>query len=152
MDYHFLSRAEFDRKIAAGEFLEHAEVHNHLYGTLLEPVLHSLRAGRDLLLDIDILGAEKIRSCGIPEILDALADIFLLPPGMEELRRRLEARGTETEQEIETRLENASRELESWSEYRYLIPGKSIEENLETFLSIVRAERSLARRFQTVSQ
>lgn len=147
IDYHFLDPAEFDRRALAGEFLEHALVHSHRYGTLKLPLLEHLRAGRDVLLDIDIAGASSIRSCGDPVILRALADVFLMPPGIGELRHRLERRGTESAEEIEKRLRTAEEEMKSWTHYRYLIPSRSVEQTLGDFRSILAAERCLARRF-----
>jgi guanylate kinase len=150
-DYFFLSRAEFDRKVEAREFLEYAQVHDHFYGTPRSSVMENLASGRDILMDIDTHGAESIRQCDDPSILSALVDVFLLPPGLDELRRRLEKRGTESAAEIETRLGNAAREMSHWPRYRYTIVSRSIEENLSSFRSIVEAERSRSRRFQQTS-
>jgi guanylate kinase len=146
-DYFFVSREEFDRMVAAGEFLEHALVHGNFYGTPRSSVLANLQAGRDVLMDIDTHGADSIRQCDDPTILEALVDVFLLPPGLDELRRRLEKRGTESVQEINTRLANAAREMIHWPRYRYTIISRSIEENLATFRSIVEAERARSRRY-----
>jgi guanylate kinase len=145
-DYHFLSREEFERLLAAGEFLEHAEVHGNRYGTLKGPVLENLARGVDVLLDIDTRGAASIRTCGDPLILRALADIFIMPPDLEELRRRLLRRGTETEDQVEVRLRNAALEMECWRDYRYVIIGGSMEENIVNFRAIMRAERQLTGR------
>lgn len=146
-DYHFLEQREFAGRIARGEFLEHAEVHGNHYGTLKEPVLKNLLGGRDVLIDIDIEGARQIRLCSDPVIRGALVDIFLMPPGIEELRRRLERRGTETPGAIATRISNAEREMAEWPAYRYMIISESIEQNLRTFRSIMSAERCRTRRF-----
>lgn len=146
-DYFFLSEADFDQRVRAGEFLEHAQVHHHRYGTLKKTVLDNLQAGQDVLIDIDTEGAHSIRQCPDRFIQSALADIFLLPPSLQELRRRLEKRGTETELEIETRIRNAKEEMKSWREYRYTIVSRSIEENLQSFRAILMAERCLTRRF-----
>src|SRR5439155_384990 len=81
-------------------FREHARVHGDYYGTLREPVLNNLNNGTDVLLDIDIQGAATIRNCGDPIIREALTDVFIMPPNLEELRRRLHKRGTETEEQI----------------------------------------------------
>jgi guanylate kinase len=149
-DYHFLSRGEFDRLLAAGEFLEHAEVHGNRYGTLKGPVLENLRNGIDVLLDIDTHGAANIRACGDPLILSALADVFIMPPDLEELRRRLLRRGTETDEQVEIRMSNAAREMECWRDYRYTIISGSMEENIEKFRAVMRAERYLTHRMSTV--
>ena len=144
-DYHFLTREEFERRIAAGAFIEHAVVHEHFYGTLREGVLKNLEAGIDVLIDIDIQGARQIRDDG-KAIRDSLADIFIMPPSLEELRRRLVKRGTEREEQIELRLRNAATEMEAWRDYRYTIVSGSVEEDLQKFRAIMRAERYLSRR------
>ena len=146
VDYHFLERDDFERRSVAGDFLESAEVHGHRYGTLREPVLAQLGRGEDMLIDIDIQGAETMRNDPDGVIRGAIADIFLLPPSLEELRRRLVGRGTETEAEIELRLSNAANELEAWRGYRYTLVSGSREEDLAKFRAIMKAERSLTRR------
>lgn len=149
-DYHFLTPEDFAARLAKGEFLEHAEVHGNHYGTLKGPVLENLRNGIDVLLDIDTRGAANIRACGDPVILKALADVFLLPPDLEELRRRLLRRGTETAEQVEIRMRNAARELECWRDYRYTIINGSMEENIEKFRAVMRAERYLTHRMRVV--
>ena len=145
-DYQFLSYADFLVKLEAGDFLERAKVHGDYYGTLREPVLSNLKNGVDVLIDIDTQGAAIIRNCDDPIIRKALADIFIMPPDLEELRRRLEKRGTETIQQIETRLVTAKREMESWRDYRYTVLSGSIEEDLEKVRHIIYAETFLSRR------
>lgn len=145
-DYVFLSRADFEARIAAGGFLEFAEVHGNFYGTPKEPVLENLAAGVDVLIDIDTAGAASIRNCGDPSIAAALADIFIMPPGLDELARRLRRRGTETEDQIATRLRNAAAEMSHWREYRYTLISGSMEEDIEKFRAVMRAERYLSRR------
>jgi len=145
-DYRFLSDEEFQTRAKAGEFLEHATVHGHHYGTLLTPIAESLNHGRDVLIDIDTQGAANIRNSRQEFIRQALADIFLMPPDVEELRRRLTKRGTETAEQIETRLSNAIREMESWPHYRYTIISRTTDDDLEKFRHIMQAERYLSRR------
>jgi guanylate kinase len=130
----------------AGEFLEHAQVHGHHYGTLLRPIVEHLKSGRDVLIDIDTQGAAAIRNSKDRFVRDALADIFIMPPDVEELRRRLTKRGTETTEQIETRLTAAIREMESWPQYRYTIISRTTEEDLQKFRHILNAERYLSRR------
>lgn len=149
-DYHFLSEEEFTRRLSAGEFLEHAQVHGNRYGTLKAPVLENLHNGIDVLLDIDTRGADNIRTCGDPMILNALADVFIIPPDLEELRRRLLRRGTETEEQVEIRLHNAALEMECWRDYRYTIISGSMEENIEKFRAVMRAERYRTQRMTAV--
>ena len=145
-DYRFLSDAEFNARAKAGEFLEHAQVHGHHYGTLLKPIVEDLMNGRDVLIDIDTQGAANIRSSKDEFIRDALADVFIMPPDVDELRRRLTKRGTETTEQIEARLTTAIREMESWPQYRYTIISRTTEEDLQKFRHIMNAERYLSRR------
>ena len=145
-DYRFLAEADFLDRVNAGEFLEHAKVHDHYYGTLLDPVLTTLQDGHDVLIDIDTQGAASIRNCADPFIRDALADVFIMPPDLDELRRRLMKRGTETPEQIESRLVTASCEMQLWRNYRYTIISRTVEEDLQKFRYIVGAERYLSRR------
>ena len=146
-DYHFLSVEAFRRHVAAGELLECAEVHGNYYGTLRENVVVHLREGIDVLIDIDTQGADSIRSRDDSFIRDALADVFIMPPNLAELRRRLVKRGTETPAQIERRLANAAGEMARWRDYRYTIISGSVEEDLAKFRAIMKAERYLSRRF-----
>jgi guanylate kinase len=145
-DYQFLSDKDFRVRIEAGDFLEHARVHGDYYGTLRKPVLTNLKSGVDVLIDIDTQGATAIRNCDDPVIREALSDIFIMPPNHEELRRRLLKRGTETEQQIESRLSTAAREMALWRSYRYTIISGSVEEDLQRFRRIMSAESYLSRR------
>ena len=145
-DYHFLTQAQFQERLEAGEFLEYARVHGHYYGTLRAGVIQQLDDGVDVLIDIDVQGAAAIRSDPTPEIRGSLADIFIMPPSLEELRHRLNRRGTETPDQIEVRLRNAATEMEAWRDYRYTLISGSVEEDLQKFRAIMRAERYLSRR------
>ena len=146
-DYHFLSLEQFRTHIEAGDFLEHANVHGNFYGTLRHNVLGHLLQGVDVLIDIDTQGAAAIRADANLDIQHALADVFIMPPSREELRRRLTKRGTETPEQIERRLADAAREVTRWRDYRYTIVSGSVEEDLAKFRAIMRAERYLSRRF-----
>ena len=126
--------------------LETADVYGHLYGTPKGPVLEHLAAGRDVLLDIDVQGARQVRSNQDAKIKEALADIFIMPPDLEELKRRLEGRGTENAQQIAKRIKAADAEMADWKSYRYTILSSSMEEDLIKFRAIIRAERYLSRR------
>ena len=126
--------------------MEHAQVHGDHYGTLRQPIVTNLETGRDVLIDIDTQGAAVIRNCGDPLIRDALADVFIMPPNLEELRKRLLKRGTETAQQIDSRLDTAAREMEHWRDYRYTIISGSVEEDLQRFRQIMEAESYLSRR------
>jgi guanylate kinase len=145
-DYRFLSDADFRERVGKGDFLEHAEVHGDHYGTLREPIVTNLKEGKDVLIDIDTQGAAAIRNCGDPLVRDALADVFIMPPDLEELRKRLLKRGTETAEQIDSRLATAVREMEHWREYRYTIISGSVEEDLQRFRQIMEAESYLSRR------
>ena len=140
-DYHFVAREEFDRRLAAGGFLEHATVHGASYGTPLEPVRASLEAGLDMLVDVDIQGARQIRSHPDPAVRAATVDVFLMPPGLDALRVRLEGRGTESDVQIALRLQNAEREMAAWREYCYTIVSGTPEEDQARFRAIMQAER-----------
>jgi guanylate kinase len=144
--YQFLSDADFRARLEAGAFLEHAQVHGDYYGTLRKPVLTSLKNGVDVLIDIDTQGAATIRNYDDPIIRQALTDVFIMPPDLDELRRRLRNRGTETEEQIKRRLETAAREMQLWRDYRYTIISGSVEEDLEKFRQIMAAESYLSRR------
>ena len=146
VDYFFLTPADFEKKMKTGEMLEYADVYGHYYGTPKGPVLEHLAAGRDVLLDIDVQGARQIRGSRDSKIQEALADIFIMPPDLEELRRRLQGRGTENAQQIAKRIQAADAEMADWKSYRYTILSSSMEEDLIKFRAIIRAERYLSRR------
>jgi guanylate kinase len=145
-DYHFLSESDFLARVKAGDFLEYAKVHGHYYGTLRQPIIDNLKKGIDVLIDIDTQGAAAIRNSNDELIRQSLADVFIMPPDLEELRRRLTKRGTETGKQIELRLATAAREMELWRDYRYTIISQSVEEDLQKFRHIMGAERYLSRR------
>ena len=145
-DYQFLTESDFLARVKAGEFLEYAKVHGDSYGTLRQPLLTNLKNGVDVLIDIDTQGAAAIRNCGDEFIRQALTDVFIMPPDLDELRRRLTKRGTETAKQIELRLITAAREMELWRDYRYTIISQSVEEDLLKFRHIMGAERYLSRR------
>jgi guanylate kinase len=145
-DYHFISQEEFSKRVEAGEFLEYATVHGRYYGTLRKPIVANLQEGVDVLIDVDTQGAAAIRTFDDPTIQQALCDVFIMPPDLDELRRRLTKRGTETPEQIETRIVTAAREMELWRDYRYTIISKSMEEDLLKFRNIMGAERYLSRR------
>jgi len=144
--YQFVSDADFRRRLEAGDFLEYAKVHGDYYGTLRNPVLTNLNHGVDVLIDIDTQGAATIRNCDDPTIRQALTDVFIMPPDLDELRRRLRKRGTETEEQINRRLDTAIQEMELWRDYRYTLISGSVEEDLERFRHIMAAESYLSRR------
>jgi len=145
-DYQFVTEKEFLRRVEAREFLEHAQVHGHYYGTLKAPLIANLKKGVDVLIDIDTQGAAAIRNFDDLFIRQSLTDVFIMPPDLDELRRRLTKRGSETAEQIELRLVNAACEMELWRDYRYTIISQSMEEDLQKFRHIMGAERYLSRR------
>jgi guanylate kinase len=145
-DYHFLTRSEFETEIQDGNLLEWAEVHGNYYGTRRSEVAGRLGMGIDVLVDVDVQGARSIRACADPCIVNSLTDVFLAPPSMEDLERRLRKRGTETEEQVSIRLRNASLEMGCWSEYEYIIVSASPEADQSNFRAIMVAERMKVRR------
>jgi guanylate kinase len=139
-EYYFLDRNEFEHRIHAGDFLEYAEVHGNLYGTLREEVLQPMRDGRDVLLDIDTAGAAQVRNCRDDVLEYGLTDIFIMPPSLEELARRLRGRGTDAEDQIRRRLETARQEMLHWEEFRFLIVSGDREADYEKFRAIYLAQ------------
>jgi guanylate kinase len=140
-DYHFLSVSEFEQRIAAGEFLEHAHVHGNHYGTLRETILDSIRASRDVLMDVDVQGAARIRADADEQIRAALVDVFLMPPSMDELHRRLLKRATESAEQLALRIHNAKTEMAEWRNYRYTMISGTPMHDFENFRAIMQAER-----------
>ena len=147
-DYHFLARDEFQRRIEAGEMLEYAQVHGNYYGTLKATVKVALEQGTDVLLDIDVQGAMTIRKTDDATLRDSLVDVFIMPPTIEELEKRLRKRGTENEEQVQQRLTTGREESKLWRLYKYTILSGSMEEDLTKFRAIMRAERYLSRRLE----
>ena len=148
VDYHFLTKEDFMRKIERGEMLEHALVHGNYYGTLKSTVKEALAQGTDVLLDIDVQGALQIRKTDDTMVRDSLVDVFYMPPTIEELEKRLRKRGTETEEQVLSRLATGREEMKLWRLYKYTILSGSMEEDLTKFRAIMRAERYLSRRLE----
>lgn len=140
-DYHFLSREEFTAKREAGEFLESAEVHENLYGTLKSEVTVRLGQGQDVVMDLDVQGAAQVRACGDPSIRLAAVDLFVMPTSDDELLARLSGRGTDSEEVIALRMKNALEEMSHWPEYTYRLLSGSREEDFARFQALIVAER-----------
>ncbi len=136
ISYHFLSREEFDRKVDADEFLEHAEYCGNCYGTLKSEVDPYLEQGIDVILEIEVQGAMKIRNLRP----DALF-VFIAPPSVRELRRRLKKRGTESDDVIEERVSKASGEIQLAGNYDYIIVNDALEDAIDDFFAVIRAEK-----------
>ena len=143
VDYYFLDPATFERRLAAGEFLEHAEVHGHRYGTLRSEVAHRLQAGQDVLLNVDVQGAAAVRAQAgrDPELEAALVTVFLTPESVDILEQRLRRRNTDAEEVIARRLRGAQVELARWKEFQYLLVSTTIPEDLRRMQVILEAER-----------
>jgi len=145
VDYHFVSRARFEAMRDQGGFLEWAEVHGNLYGTSRPAVLAQLATGLDVILDIDVQGAAILReSAAIPA-----ASLFISPPSLSELERRLRGRETDSEETILLRLKNARQEMQAAVNYEYLIINDHLEQAVDTLRAIVIAERSRGHRLPT---
>jgi guanylate kinase len=140
-DYCFVTTGEFLRRAGAGEFLERADVFGHHYGTLRAPVAQRLAAGLDLILEIDWQGAAQVRRL-MPECIG----VFILPPSLAELERRMRARGLDPDAVIERRMAAAREELSHAAEFKYAIINKDFEDACQSLLAIVRAERLLLAR------
>lgn len=143
-DYRFLSPDEFERRMAAGEFLEHAMVHGHHYGTLRKPVEEALAAGRTVLLVIDVQGAAQVRAAARAAggvLRRSYVDIFVAPPSIASLRERLVRRNEDTPEVIERRLQNAMHEMERKGEYRHLVINDVLETAFQELKAIVLQER-----------
>jgi guanylate kinase len=136
-DYSFLDPDEFLSRRAAGEFAESAEVHGFLYGTPRAPIDRALAEGRDMLLDVDVQGARQMKA---RYGTDAVS-VFVLPPSVAELERRLRARGTDTAEGILKRLERAKAEMLEYRRYDYALINRRLAESVQLFASIVAAER-----------
>lgn len=135
-DYHFLSRAAFAAKVAAGAFLEHAEYSGHLYGTSRDALERELEAGRDVLLEIETEGAAQVRRSGVGAYL-----LFLLPPSLDALAARLRGRGTDGDAEVERRLQIAEAEFRAARDFDALVVNHNVEDTVAAVLEIVAALR-----------
>jgi len=141
MHYHFLSDEEFSERVENNEFLEHAEVHNWRYGTLANSVVDILNDGKDVIMDIDVQGADQVRDSEDPVISDALVDIFLTTSDTAELEKRLRGRGSEDEDTFQLRMRTAVDEIQRWKDYTYCIVSGDHEEDFRALSSILATER-----------
>jgi len=135
-EYHFVDRPTFETMLERGEFLESAEVHGHHYGTSQKVIDEARARGRDLVLEIDWQGAEQVRRL-YPESIG----IFILPPSMAELARRLRARAQDAEDVIRRRLRNAAEEMSHAAEFKYAIINNNFDDARQDLRAVVRAER-----------
>jgi guanylate kinase len=135
--YNFVDDSEFNRMVDAGDFVEWAPVFGHRYGTPKAPVKAALRNGRDILFDIDWQGTQQLHAA----MGEDLVRMFLLPPSMLELERRLQERGTDTDGVIADRMERADAEISHWAEYDYVLINRDAGDCLADIRTIVEAER-----------
>lgn len=134
--YHFVDRAAFETMVANGDFLEYAEVYGNYYGTSSGWIRSRLSEGRDILLEIDWQGARQVR-----DVFPEAVGIFIVPPSIEELERRLRGRATDSEEVIARRLASARKEIDMLPEYDYTVVNDNFERARQDLISIVRAQR-----------
>ena len=135
VNYHFVTREEFQARIDRGEFLEYAEYVGNYYGTSMQVIREKLEQGIDVILEIEIQGAAKVR-----EKMPEAVSLFLVPPSFEELSRRLRSRGTDSEEKIQQRLEVARREVREIEQYDYIVVNDTVDRAVEEILAILTAE------------
>ena len=136
-EYFFVTRDEFQRRIDAGDFLEHADVHGNLYGTSIAESEKAEATSTDLIVEIDVQGAVQI----MDKVADSIVSIFILPPSFEILKARLTGRGTESEDALNTRLENAFNEVLQYSKFDYVVINEQVATASRQIVSIIAAER-----------
>jgi guanylate kinase len=134
VDYHFLSPEEFDRRVSAGDFIEHATYSGNRYGTLRSALQQRLRDGVPVVLEIEVEGARQVRGA-MPEAVQ----VFIAPPSLEALRARLVGRGTDDPEQVEQRLRTAERELEAQPEFEHVVVNDRLEQATTELVAIVQA-------------
>ncbi len=135
ISYYFMSDEQFVKAVGEGGFLEHASVHGHYYGTPKAPVMSQLKAGRDVILEIDVQGAMQVKESYPDGVF-----IFILPPSVDALRSRIMHRGTESEEDIQVRLGAAQREMEYLEHYDYYVVNDDLEKAVDSVKKIMAAE------------
>ena len=136
-DYHFIDDREFERRAKAGEFLEHAHVFGHRYGTPKKAVMDALDGGKDVLFDIDWQGTQQLREKARADVVS----VFILPPSAADLEKRLHSRAQDSDAVIRSRMSRATHELSHWAEYDYIVINHNVEEAFTEVQSILKAER-----------
>jgi guanylate kinase len=137
VDYYFVDRETFEEEIRAGEFLEYAQVHGNYYGTSLKPVIEALEAGKLVIFDIDVQGHAIARE----RMGDLITSVFVTTPTLDELKRRLQSRGTDDDEIIQKRIQNALIEVEYITAYDFLIVNDDFEKALDSFIAVAKAAR-----------
>lgn len=136
VDYHFIAKEKFIGMTDRSEFLEWAQIHDNYYGTARKNIEDTLQKGKDLVLELDVQGVETLRNLKYQGVY-----IFILPPSMEELEKRLKGRGTESNDQIKQRLETGKKEMSKNRLYDYAVTNVTVEESVDTILAIIRAEK-----------
>jgi guanylate kinase len=136
VNYHFIDQATFEQKSAHGDFLEHAKVFDHFYGTSKSAVEEQLKSGKDVILEIDWQGAQQVRT-----LMPYATSIFILPPSLDELARRLNARGTDSKEVIDRRMRDAVAEMSHYHEFEYVVINNHFDTALHELHSIFLAGR-----------
>ncbi|OIQ92768.1 guanylate kinase [mine drainage metagenome] len=136
-DYHFIDKPRFEAMVARGEFLEHARVFDNYYGTPKPPVEAALAAGRDVLFDVDWQGTQQLAQ----NARDDLVSIFILPPSVEELERRLLSRGQDSAEVVARRMAKAGDEMSHFPEYQYVVVNRALDDSVAAVDTILAAER-----------
>lgn len=145
-DYYFLDREDFLRRVEKGEFVEWADVHGHLYGTLRSELARRMESGKDVLLQVDIQGMRSLQKSGLGAVT-----IFVVPPSLDELKRRLDTRGTESDEDLAVRLANARRELEAQDDYDYIVVNDVLEDAVNRTAGVIREVRNREEHKQTAA-
>lgn len=143
MDYHFISKEKFLEMTDNGDFLEWAKVHGNYYGTARQNIVDTLQQGKDLVLELDVQGVESLRALKFQGVY-----IYILPPSMDELKKRLTGRGTEPDEQIQQRLTWGRQEIAKSYLCDYAVTNVNIDESVETLLAIIRAEKNRMSRYQ----
>ncbi len=141
-DYHFVTVETFHQMVEAGQFLEHARVFDNFYGTPKGPVEDALAAGRDVLFDIDWQGTQQLGD----NARDDLVTVFILPPSVEELERRLRGRAQDSDEVVKKRMAKAGDEMSHWFEYDYVLLNTEVDRSIDRVQAILDAERLRRRR------
>jgi guanylate kinase len=150
VDYYFLKAGDFLKRVQAGNFLEHATVYGNSYGLLKSELLGKLRAGKDVLLNVDVQGAATIREAAQnePELKPSLVTIFLTPTSLSEIERRLKSRGADSPEVMRKRMAAARQEISQWKNFDYLVISTSKQQDLKLAFAIIEAEKMRVERSQ----
>ncbi len=135
--YHFITRAQFDDLVGKGELLEHAVVFDNCYGTPRGPVMRALEAGTDIISDVDWQGTQQLAA----NVRDDLVSVFVLPPSLGALKRRLQTRAQDSREVVAARMAKSADEMSHWAEYDYVIVNQDLEESVRQVRAILEAER-----------